>query len=604
VKSWRNLGRSLNNTILILDIFCIISILCSIYFEIFLPYSYVIAVIILSVLLAFSIVKNGISSKIVFFQLFSLFIIIRNIYYLSTQNAIPFGDGYWDYAVEKIFLGQHQIDIIQGIVRPTEAGSISQLTWYSGWPLLHVTGILFSMVTGIDILYLNWVLPNFLSIVSFIFMYLILEKLRIKFDFPKEIILIGLLIFAILPEAIFWQMQFVRQSLAFTLLLIIIYLLYILRFEKCDRRYFLILALFFLSLAITHHVTALTLTLFLFLFSLINITTKILGRWEVLKWVSSPIRRDIFSKLSLLMLISMLFWWSKNSIIMFPTIISRITFFFESLGVEKIYSQVITGYPSIITPTWVPVLLGFRDLMIYAPAIIGFLILWHNKSNSQEKYFIIYSFLAFGIILVINIVFRIEPLRIVLFLAPFLTFLSSLFYDRIINSLSKFVGKIIVFLFLVLLVFTSFLGLWAHSFAPIHLYDSSISPFEIGESTPDFIKTKSFFETNINVTEYQVVRADVISQLVYLLDPIDYDKIQGLSLETLDELSMKNTLVCSFNDLNLYQYFGYIWSPIKYSEMNTTQQELENYVNYNLSRIYDDGADLIWVSLNRTYPGS
>lgn len=589
------MGATLKKIIFLLYLFCIIGIFGSIYFKIFLPYSYVVLIIILSNILAFSIVKHGASSKIVIFQLFLIFFLIRNIYFLGTQNPIPFGDAYWDYAVEKIFLGQNNVDVIQGIVRPTEAGSISQLTWYSGWPFLHVIGIFFSMITGIDILYLNWILPNFLSFLSFIFIYLLLEKLRTRLDFPKEITLIGLLLFCILPEAIFWQMQFVRQNLAFTLLIIIIYFLYVIRFEKSDRRYFFILALLFLSMAITHHVTALTLTLFLFLFSLINITTKIIAGWDKLKWISSSIRTDIFSNISFLMLISMIFWWSRNSFIIFPTIASRIKFFFNPLGVEKIFSQVVTSYPSIITPTWVPFLLGFRDLMIYVPAIIGLLLLWRSKSNSREKYFVIYSVLAFGIILVINFVFRIEPLRIILFFAPFLTFLASLFYSRSYNF-SKFVGKIIMYLFLVLLVCTSFLGLWAHSFAPIHLYDSSIKRSDIGETSSDFIKLKPFFEANINITEYQAIRADVVSPLVYLLNPVDYGKIQGLPVGTYNELTLRHTLVCSFNDLTLYQYFGYVWSPIEYSEIEPIRHELKSYLDLNFNQVYDDGENNIWVS--------
>lgn len=594
------MARILNSIILLLNLFCIIGIFGSIYFKIFLPYSYVVLVILLSVVLAFSIVKNGANSKIVIFQLFFIFFTIRNIYYLGTQNAIPFGDAYWDYAVEKIFLGQQNADVILGVVRPTEAGAISQLTWYSGWPFLHVIGISFSMATGIDILYLNWILPVFLSLISFVFVYLLIEKLRIRLNLPKEITLISLLLFSIFPEAIFWQMQYVRQNLAFTLLITIIYFLYVIKFEKPNRRYFFVLALLFLSMAITHHVTALTLILFLFLFSVINKITKTIGGSNKLKWVSSSIRTDIFSNISLLMLISMIFWWSRNSFIIFPTIVSRAKFIFDPFGVERFFSQAVTFYPSSISPSWVPVLLGFRDLLIYAPAIIGFLLLWRNKSSSREKYFVIYSVLAFGIILFINIVFRIEPLRMVLFFSPFLVFLTALFYNRV-HNFSKVFGKIVMFLIVVLLVCSSFLGLWGHGFAPIHLYDSSIDRSAIGETSSDFITMKPFFESYINVTEYRVVRADVISPLVYLLDPGDYAKIQGFTVGNYEELTVRNTLVCSFSDLNLYQYFGYVWSPIEYSDIETTQNEVKSYLDFNFNQVYDNGANNVWASSNWAY---
>ncbi len=550
---------------------------------------------ILATLLAFSIVKNGASSKVVFFQLLLIFFLLRNVYYLGTKNVMPFGDAYWDYAVENIFLEEGQISTIEGVVRPTEAGGISQLTWYSGWPFLHVLGNFFSMITGIDILYLNWILPNFLALVSFAFAYLLFEKLRTKLNLPQEITFISLFLFTITPEAIFWQMQFVRQSLALTLLFMIFYLLYTISFEKIDRRYFLILVLLILSLGVTHHVTAFTLALFLLLFSLINTVARMVGRRERLRWIFSAVRIEIFANLGFLMLISMVLWWYRNSNIIFPTITSRLILFFETLGLERIYSQVVTTYPAVINPAWVPPLLGFRDLMIYVPAVIGLWILWRNKSNFREKFFIIYSVVAFVFILFINFTFRIEPLRIIMFLAPFFVFLSALVYNKI-HVLSKLKSKIIMFSVLVLLVCTSFLGLWAHSFAPIHLYDPSIDLVEIGEATPDFLRLKSFFENRINVTEIQVVRADVVSQLVCLLDPADYDKIKPLPIEDLDQLQGESTLVISFNDLNLYQYFGYVWSPVEASEARTIQLELKNYLKSNFSRIYDDGSSCVWVS--------
>jgi hypothetical protein len=551
-------------------------------------------VFVLAVLLAFSIVKNGVSSRTIFFQLLLIFFLIRNVYYLGTKNVIPFGDAYWDYAVEKIFLEQGHISTIEGIVRPTEAGGISQLTWYSGWPFLHLLGISFSMVTGLDPLYLNWVLPNLLALASFVFVYLMLEKFRVRLNFPKRITVISLLLYTIIPEAIFWQMQFVRQSLALVLFVLIIYFLYILSFESFDRRYFLILGILVLSLAISHHVTAFTLSLFLFLFSAFNIIAKRIGGWKRLKWIVSPVRSDLFSNFGFLMFFLMFLWWYRNVSIIFPTIVSRLVLFFESLGIEDFYSQVVITYPSVIRPAWVPLLLGFRDLLIYVPAIVGLLVLWRNKFNFREKFLIIYSVLAFGFILLVNILLRIEPLRIILFMAPFLVFLSSLAYDQI-RHVSKTLGKIVVSLVIVLLICTSFLGLWAHNFAPIHLYDSSVDPDGIGETSPDFIRMKPFFEKRINITHFQDVRADVISQLVYLLDPEDYDKIKLLPVENFDQLERKSTLVCSFNDLNLYMYYGHVWSPIEATKAKNIQYELENYLNGNFNQIYKDGSISIWM---------
>ncbi|MDG6223224.1 MAG: hypothetical protein QCH99_08190 [Candidatus Bathyarchaeota archaeon] len=550
---------------------------------------------ILSVLVVYSIIKNEHDSKFVIFQILLLFFLIRNIYYLSTRNVIPFGDAYWDYAVEKIFLQQGDITAVEAVVRPTEAGGFSQLSWYSGWPALHVFGVIFSFTTGIDLLYLNWILPNVLALVSFGFLYLFFEKLLIRLNLRKDVTLIALLLYAIYPEAIFWQMQYVRQSLALAMLMPIIYFLYVLNFERFDKRYLVILLVLIPTLVLSHHVTALTITLFLFVFFIINVFAKRLGRWEQLDSFVSPIRTKLFLVVGFLTAIFLIFWWSTQGELIFPTILSRLFLLFKDLGLERIVTQATISYPSVLTPQWVSPVLGFRDLMLYGMAMFGLLILWRSKSVVQEKFFIIYSVFGFGFILVINVIFRIEPVRIILFMAPFLTFLSALFYSKIKN-ISRSFSKIGVFIVLTAIVFSSFLGLWAHSFAPVHLYDSSINPVDIGEVTPDFIRLKSFFEENINISKYQFVRADVISRLVFLLEPADFDKIKPLpmELEEFYKLNQKGTLVCAFNDLNLYLYFGNIWSPIQASEIETLRFELKQFLNDNYNLIYRDDAISIW----------
>jgi hypothetical protein len=410
---------------------------------------------------------------------------------------------------------------------------------------------------------------------------------------------VALLLYAINPEAIFWQMQYVRQTLALALLTGIIYFLYLLDFEKSDKRYLLISIILSVTLVLCHHVTAFTSALFLFLFSILNYFSHIIGRFSKLRKFALPIRGRIFFVFGLFTFIVMLIWWSKNSSIIFPTIESRIVLFFENLGVERLYTQASTAYPSVLKPWWVFPLLGFRDLMSYGVAIFGLFIIWRSKAI-PEKFFVVYSTIAFGLIVGINIVFKIEPLRIVMFMSPFMVFLSALFYKKTkIKILGKIVSRILLFEVLTLLIFSSFLGLWGHNFAPVHLYDPSIDPVQIGEGSPDFIKMKSFFENEINITEFQDVRADVISRLVYLLEPDDFDKIKSLPIENLDELNKRSTLVCSFNKLNLYLYYGNIWSPIEVSEIQEVQNELKQFLDQNFSLIYDDGKISIWASPNK-----
>jgi hypothetical protein len=333
----------------------------------------------------------------------------------------------------------------------------------------------------------------------------------------------------------------------------------------------------------------------LFIFSALNLFGRWVAKWERLRSIFSPVGRDVFIGLGLLTFFSMLIWWVGNSTAIVPTITSRLVLFFENLGLEKLYSQVIVPYPEVLRPVWISLLLNFRDLMIFVPAGIGLLLLWRSKLVPREKFFIIYGVLGFGFILIINVIFRIEPLRIVLFMAPFIAFLSAVFFDKLLNKL-KILSKTVVFVVILLLVFASFIGLWGHSFAPIHLYDSSVDRIEIGEATSDFIRVKSFFENNLNISDFEEVRADIISQLVYLLDSKDFDKIKSLPVDNFNQLDNSSTIVCSFNDLNLYQYYAYVWSPIELSEAKIVQQELKFYLENNFQLIYSDGSVSIWIN--------
>jgi len=595
---------TLNKIVILIDVICFFTIVCSLTQKTLLPYAYIFAVVIMAVLLALSLVKNSGHTKIVILQIFLIFFLTRNIYYLSTQNFIPFADAYWDYAVEKTFWEQGRIFVIHGVVRPTEVAGISQLTWYSGWPLLHSLGFVFCRVSGIDPFYLNWILPQFFNLISFAFVYLLFEKLRVRLSLRKEITILALLIYATAPEAIFWQIQFVRQGLALALLGPILYLLCFSISGPFDRRYDMILRILALFIVVTHHFTAFTLTLFLILLSAIKVIANNLGKGKRSNRFFSSFGKTSFISLGLLVFVFMFIWWEQYGFVVLPTIESRIDLFIENLREWGVDSSVLASfsYPSSLRPMWVTPLLGSRDLMMYAPALMGLLLLWSEKSRIPEKFFVVYSVLAFGAIFIIYDAFlALEPLRIILLMMPFLAFLSSLFYYRILG-LSRTIGKTILFIIVILFVLASFTGLWAHNFAPVHLYDPSVNPVSVGEGTPSFTRLKPFFENKINFTNIENVRADVISRLVYLMDPDDYDKIKSLPTQNLNQLSTKNSLICSFKDLNLYVYYGYIWSPIEtVEEAETLQHELRQYLSDNSNYIYNDGSNSIWATLNDTW---
>jgi len=593
---------TLQRIIILVDTICVLIAAYSVWQKFLLPYSYIFAAAILAILLAVSIVKGNGHAKSVVFQIFLIFLLTRNIYYLGTQNVIPFGDAYWDYAVEKTFIQQDSIFLISGMVRPTEAAGHSQLTWYSSWPLLHTLGLCFSRVSGIDPFYLNLILPHFFAVISFAFAYLIFEELRVKLKLRKEIAIFALLIYATSPEAIFWQMQFVRQNFATALFMPMLYLLFVSISGPFGQRHVAILQIFAFAILMSHHFTSFTVSLFLILFSIFSAIAKHLGKVRKLDrfFSPAPLGKVSFVGIGLTMFVFMFGWWNFFGTVIWPTIGARLTYFVESFTNASPRMWIPTSsYPATLRPVWVTPFLGLRDLMLYVPAFFGLLILWGKKPKIPEKFFVVYSIVTFGAILIVDLILALEPLRILLLAIPLLAFLSSLFYNKI-RDLSKIAYKTTTFMIIILLVLASFMGLWAHNFAPIHLYDSSINPASIGEVTPSFIRLKPFFEDKIAVDNFESVWADVISRFVYLLNPSEYDKIKSLPTENFQQLGGKgNILICSFNSLNMYMYYGHVWTPIEtIEEAETVQHELKQYLNDNFNCIYDDRINVLWTTPN------
>ena len=596
---------SLHRIVILVEMAFILIIAYCVWQKTLLPYTYLFAAMILGVSLAISIVKSSDrADKYIILQIFLVFFLLTHIYYLSSQNIIPFGDAYWDYAVVKTFAQESHVFVIHGMVKPTEAAGYSELTWYSGWPLLHTLGLSFCQVSGIDPFYLNLIIPSLFGFVSFALVYLLVEKLRIKLHFGKEITIFALLVYATSPEAIFWQMQFVKQSFAIVLFTLILYLLCVSTLYKPNRRYSAILIVLALLLVVSHHFTSFTVVSFLILFSAFLAVGRYVEKIKILEHLFWSPRKVSFLGIALLMCTFMFVWWDSFGNVIWPTVQSRLTRFMEILkNMQTVQFFVPKAYyPTVLRPVWIPPFLLLRDLIMYAPAFLGFLLILTKISKMPAKSFVVYSILTFGLIFLIDdVFFALEPLRVVLLVMPLLAFLSSVFYNKI-RDRSKLAWKAIVSMVIILFVLSSFGGLWAHDFAPIHLYNPSINPIEIGEVTPYFIRLKSFFEHKIAVENLQTVRADSIDPLVYLLNPNEYDKIKSLPTENVQQLGEEEAnLVCSFKDLNMYIYYGGIWTPIKtLEEAETVQYELRQYLNGYFNRVYSDGRNILWITPKNT----
>jgi hypothetical protein len=160
---------------------------------------------------------------------------------------------------------------------------------------------------------------------------------------------------------------------------------------------------------------------------------------------------------------------------------------------------------------------------------------------------------------------------------------------------------LILNIILLILIFTAFVGLWGHEFAPVHVYDTSVKASDIGERNFDYIRVGEFFNQRVNATNYQTIWVDDDAALVWLLQPDNYYKILRLWPEYFavqqSTNKPKNELICSFRDLNMYCYFAGASLRIKtLEEAKVLRDEFYNYFEGRFNRIYDDGKYIFWMS--------
>lgn len=591
-----------------LEIVLIVVVGYSLWYKILLPMAYYLVATLFAALIVAQMLTKG-NRKSLVFQIALLVLLTNIVYYLATNyRIIPFWDGNWDYAVVKTFIQEGNTFVIIE-QEPSARARASILSWYSGWPLLHSLAFSFSQISGIDAFHISLGLPLLISITSFLFVYLIVEKVRKSLGLDMMVTNLALLIYAASPEALYWQIQFVRQNLGILMLFATIYTFYLSSINLTNSRKYKALAIFFaMTLIVTHHYTSFIMASFFFLFAAFQ---KISAHARVRR---TRIRSKLFWTrpapamatlgLFLLMSVFLFSWWNYFGTIIWPIVgaqITRLPHVF--LGIQELeYMPMPAYYPKALTPIWATSLLVLRDILTYIPAFFGLFLLLFRKTKTRHEFFVIFSTLAFGLLFVIdNFALRIEMFRIFGMALPFVALLSAMFFTRFEKKL-KGIGRFsFVTTVLIVFVLASFTGLWGHKFAPIHLYDPSVNSVEVGEKNVDFMRVNGFFSQKIQVNSFEAIWVDDDTPLVSLLQPNEYNKIRSLSLDYIQVHATVrpsiNELVCEFKDFNLYSYSSGAYSPIKtLEEAQTLRYELYQYSDNNLNRIYDDGKYRFWVN--------
>lgn len=584
-----------NKIILIIEIILTTVIIFSLWYKIYLPELYYCYIIIITSIIIIKIIFNY-QSKYILISLFIIYFLIRNIYNLNMNyQIIPFGDANWDYGLLKTFTNKNYIELIQ---------EPRILSLYSGWPIIHIISMILFLISGLSEFYITFILSSIFGFTTLIFVYVIYKKIIKNFNSDTSIIYLGLLIYIVSPESIFWQMQFVRQNLGILIMTIILYL--ILKYFKNPHSLKNNLLILFFSIisVMVHSVSSVVIFLYLTLLVIINtLNRKILSKITKKKSLLS-INTNFLTLTCFIMFTFLFYWWNRLGLIVFPYISSIMERIYElitlSFRIEILPKSAI--YPDLITPKYVMNLILIRDILIYVPSILGFIIINLKLKKIREKYFILTSSISLGTIFIINyFFFRIEFSRIISLSLLLIAFLNSYSLYNLKLKRKSIWYKLYIIFVISIIVPSSFIGIWGHKFAPIHLYNPYVNPIKIGERNKDVMRLEDFTR-KLTIKNFDSIFADDINPLLYILEPDDYIKINRLPVIDIQKLGSRTKLgrvaIFIMKNLNIYFYHAGLYSPIDNPKnINKTQHLLKQQIENNFNCVYNDGNNKIWTSL-------
>lgn len=579
-------------------------------------YPYLFVAIGLASLLAFSIIgyhKGSVDKFSTICLIFVVFLFLRNVQFIASHyGALMPGDVTWEYAVINTFLQADRIFVI-----PASTFS-NMLTWYSSWPLLHSFSLIFADVLSVKVSLLPVILSSIFSLAGFLFVYLIADRIAINLKLNRVVVPLTLLFYSISPEAIYFGFKFVRNSLAIVFVLAEFYLLYKYISHRDSRTLSLIILNAF-TIVLTHHYTSFIFTAYLLAFGGLAFALALLSdRLRLPAWVAKlpQFRKEavIIGIVGLVLGACIFAWWTQVGTIIQGRAGGAINRIAQVSMAEVERTQPVVAayippatYPQDLTPRWVNLVWG-RDFLIYVPVFFGFAWLIRQKSkertldSSEGKgfHFLVLSLICFGAFFLFELfVSHVETLRIVLLGLPFIALCSAMLYMEML-SYRRWL-KWLTFAVLVFAITSSFLGLWGHRYAPIHLYCSAVNAHEVGEATEiddRHYTLKQFVSENELDCKSNEILSDDNSLLYRLLSPAEYHKIGPGWGALSDELSDciycgTDSMVIDFGNIFYSHYCG-PYSPLELEAAGEVRAKYRTELESNLNKIYDHGFE-IWA---------
>jgi len=575
---------------------------------------YIAASAFLGIFIAIAICTGKYRRPFVFVQLLLLFLVIRNVYPMASHySVLPFGDPYGQYGVVRAFLQQNDAAIVHlGVEWPA-----TWLTNYSAWPGIQLLAIAVHRVCNFDAYTVALALPWVFAIVWFLLAYLLTSRLVRDLGLSEKVGNFALVVMVTSPFLLM-PLLFKYTELALAYFTTILYLIYRGIITRSPSGSFTIMFVILAgALVITHHHSAIISILYLVLFSSLGLVGK---------YLSSKTRSVLFPRppptiwpfaMAAIMFALLSLWVGLYATTFWPTLSSTAERSIEVLipgvvtpevltpsAVEDSAEVLTTGAPKLelfvrmtyvpllvsLTPRWLLWLLLIREIVTYAPAIVGFILLWRKRIAALQKSFIIYSLAAAGVLFSIGLfITGLSSFRLIFMFAILIALSVAVFYHAPKSKATHvFSGLRIVVV--ILLVFTSLLGLWGHRYAPVHLYDPSVSWVQAGDHPVGWTRMDRFFDKYVNYEDVDRIASDdwfVLS----LIMPIDqFEKARPI--ERMKSGDHTDTFVMEFRELNTHSYIT-VDEPERYAPEFTEvnfRQKLE--MTYNL--IYNDNQFRLW----------
>ena len=519
----------------------------------------------------------------------------------SNYNFFYSGDSYQDYAIARHIVETGKYSIINwntGII-PQESPS--------SWPIIHILAAVVQLVSSVNLLQITLILPTIFGFTTLLFVLAFARRLRSNSIISERAVLLCALIYVLVPDLIDMEMQFIRQTLAFVFIVIIIYFLVIGKLSDVKKTISLkhtALFLFFgTTLILTHDFTPFVLLLFLGLFYAISIVIG--GRIKTIGDFKPPARRTVTFLIVFTFGLILLFWWSFYASIIWKI---RLHYLTELLsGHLRSFSLLFLqttdrfAFYNFMSNRFLTYFLNARDLAVYLPTIVIYILLWIKVFKKKRFTFLdrvlLFSFTSFLVILVLFTIAQLEPLRIVVIASPIVALSAAVLYDHAL-SFGKFLIKAGICLVLFIMVFASFLAPWSHFTEPLYLYTPSITFEDAASHNPNYQSVSPFIEQYMNLTQSANILSDD-HYLLYLLLPTSlYPKIGNLHMSpSIMNDNTSGSVIFEFANLNPSFYYLKVITdnhPEVLQNLGAYKQQI--YGEYDV--VYTSGSCKIYRPLN------